>query len=91
MKAIYKCRLCGMVYHSGACTGPQVAEFVMHEMNAELCSSVAMAPRKTETHHCGGQYAGSLGLADFLGFQKGPKRPTYTFADDKDESGLLED
>lgn len=69
MKAVFKCRLCGERYKTGATTGPEIAEQCMVEMNAGLCSTLAGAPRKTETHHCGGHRAGSLGLADFLGWE----------------------
>lgn len=69
MKAVYKCRLCEERFFSGAETGPEVAERCMTEFNAGILGTVAMAPRKTETHHCGGNYAGSLGVADFLGWE----------------------
>lgn len=85
-KAIYKCRLCGAVYKSGATTGEAMAEAHMLEMSAGLCGTVPMAPRKIEMHRCGGKYTGSLGAADFCGWQA---VPGYT--DDRTESGLLED
>lgn len=69
MKAVYKCRLCGERYKSGTTTGPEVAERCMVEMNAGFFGTIAQAPRKTETHRCGGPLAGSLGLADFLGWE----------------------
>ena len=73
MKAVYKCRLCGERFHNGAETGPDVAERCMIEMNVGIVGTVAMAPNKTDTHHCGGAFAGSLGLADFLGWMEVPK------------------
>lgn len=67
--AVYKCRLCGTTYSSGATTGKQVAECCMVELNAGICGTVPMAPRMTDTHDCGGEYEGSLGLADFQGWK----------------------
>lgn len=73
MKAMYKCRLCGEVFHNGATTGKEIAEVCMVEMNAGIYSgSMPLAPRMTETHSCGGDHAGSLGLADFQGWKKEP-------------------
>lgn len=69
MKAIYKCRLCGERFHNGAETGPEVAELCMIEMNVGIVGTVPMAPNKTDTHRCGGAFAGSLGLADFQGWE----------------------
>lgn len=67
MKAIYKCRLCGEVYQNGAHADKEVAGLLMVELNVGLVTP--RAPTMTETHTCGGDHAGSLGLADFLGFQ----------------------
>ena len=66
LKAKYKCRLCGEVYKNGATTGPEVAWQHLVEMNAGICCTLPMAPLKTDIHHCSG---GSLGLADFLGWE----------------------
>lgn len=71
-KAIYKCRLCGEVYESGATTGKEVAERCMVELNVGIRGTVPMAPTMTETHDCGGDHAGSLGLADFQGWEACP-------------------
>lgn len=68
-KAIYKCRLCGAVYRNGTTTGEAVATAHMVELSAGICSTAPLAPRKIETHYCGGQFAGSLGAADFCGWQ----------------------
>ena len=68
-KAIYKCRLCGETYHNGTKTGEEIATACMAELNAGLVNTRPMAPARTETHHCGGDYAGSLGLADFHGWE----------------------
>lgn len=70
MKAVYKCRLCGETYQTGATTGKEVAELCMVELNVGVIGTVPMAPTMTETHHCGGDHAGSLGLADFQGWEK---------------------
>lgn len=70
MKAIYKCRLCGERFHNGAETGPDIAERCMVEMNVGIVGTVAMAPNKTEIHRCRGAFDGSLGLADFQGWEK---------------------
>lgn len=70
MKAIYKCRMCGELYHNGAYAGEKVAERCMLELNVGLVSLAPMAPRMTETHYCGGAHAGNLGLADFQGWEK---------------------
>lgn len=68
-KAVYKCRLCGAVYRSGTTTGKAVATAHMVELSVGLCGTVPLAPREIETHYCGGQFAGSLGAADFCGWQ----------------------
>lgn len=69
MKAIYKCRLCGEIFHNGAYAGEKIAERCMLELNAGLVSLAPMAPHMTETHTCGGAHAGSLGMADFQGWE----------------------
>ena len=71
MEAVYKCRLCGERYKT-VTTGLEVAERLMVEMNVGICSTLAMAPLKTGTHRCGGHLVGSLGLADFLGWEAQP-------------------
>ena len=68
-KAIYKCRLCGAVYHNGTCTGGEVAARCMALLNAGITGIEPLTPSITETHYCGGQFAGSLGLADFQGWR----------------------
>ena len=68
-KAIYKCRLCGAVYHNGTCTGEKIATICMQQINVGISGIVPDAPRVTETHYCGGQFAGSMGLADFQGWK----------------------
>lgn len=66
-KAVYKCRLCGEVY-TGLTTAEELAEAHMVEINARLYGTVPFTVRKTDTHRCGGDHTGSLGLADFLGW-----------------------
>lgn len=70
MRAIYKCRLCGEVYHNGGYAGKEIAERLMVELNAGLVCTQPMAPTMTETHYCSGDHAGSLGIADFQGWQE---------------------
>lgn len=69
-KAVYKCRLCGQVYKSGATTGQALAVAHMVETTVGLYGTVPLCVRKLESHSCGGPYSGSLGLADFQGWQK---------------------
>lgn len=89
-KAIYKCRLCGEIYATGAPASKKVAEACMVELNVGICGTVPAAPTATETHYCGGQHAGSMGLADFQGWKKTGRAPTSD-AGEKTESGLLEE
>jgi hypothetical protein len=93
-KAIYKCRLCGQTYASGAVTGKDVAERCMVELTLGIRGTVPLAPTMHETHDCGGRYAGSLGLADFQGWEAHPNERTMGLADyeeEHDTSGLLEE
>lgn len=69
MKVIYQCRLCGERYCRHSAVAMEVAKRCMVELNVGLVSLAPMAPRMTETHHCGGAHAGSLGLADFQGWE----------------------
>lgn len=69
-KALYKCRLCGQVFHTSATNNEKMVERCMIELHAGLVCTVPMAPTMTETHDCGGGHAGSLGMADFLGWEK---------------------
>lgn len=70
IKAIYKCRLCGKVYHNDTETGEKVALDCITEMAIGIRVYRPQAPQMTEPHFCGGDHAGSLGLADFQGWQK---------------------
>lgn len=68
-RAIYKCRMCGQVYPNGTETGKDMATRCMIEMVAGICGTVPLAPTHNEIHYCGGQFAGSIGLADFQGWK----------------------
>lgn len=68
-KAVYKCRLCGATYQPGATTGKEIAEKCMVELIVGLKGITLQAPTMTEMHHCGGDHTGSLGLADFQGWE----------------------
>lgn len=70
IKAIYKCRLCGEVYHNGTVTGEKVALACITEMAVGIRVYRPQAPQMTEPHCCGGNHAGSIGLADFQGWEK---------------------
>lgn len=70
MRAIYKCRLCGEIYQAGPSVSVDVAARCMVEINARLVSTYPMvAPAMTNTHFCGGDRGGDMGLADFQGWQ----------------------
>lgn len=71
-KALYKCRLCGEVFHNGAETSEEKAELCMVGLHVGVRCIVPKAPNMTETHPCGGDHAGSLGMADFLGWEASP-------------------
>ena len=92
-KAVYKCRLCGETYISWATGDKKVAEACMVELTMGIKGTVPLTPTLTETHDCGGEHDGSLGLADFQGWEAtapAPKMPP-AYMDDRTESGLLEE
>lgn len=71
MKAMFKCRLCGQSFCNGTHTGNKsLVVRLMVEMTCGIVSTEPMAPMITEMHHCGGDHKGSLGLADFQGWEK---------------------
>lgn len=69
-KAIYKCRLCGEVYTGIHMESGDVTHLCMTELVAGIRGTIPGAPTITDTHHCGGDHAGALGLADFQGWEK---------------------
>lgn len=69
-KAIYKCRMCGEVYAAAVVADKDIADKCMTELVTGIRGIVPGAPTITDTHYCGGDHAGSMGLADFQGMQK---------------------
>lgn len=69
-KAIYKCRLCGMVYANGLTTGEEMAYRCTCNVAAGIVGVYAQEPLKLTPHLCEGDYTGSVGLADFQGWRK---------------------
>lgn len=86
MRAVYKCRLCGRVYTSVETASRKMARTCMVYLHAGVRGVEPMAPAMTATHLCGGS-AGSLGLADFQGWENEPAMDMG----EKTESGLLEE
>lgn len=70
MKAIYKCRLCGETYQAGEPADLTTAACCMSELIYGICGTVPGAPTMHTTHCCGGDHTGSIGLADFQGWEK---------------------
>lgn len=66
-KATYKCRLCGATYQNGATTGEELATLNIFRLAAGLQGP--RSPKMNEVHNCGGDHAGSFGLADFQGWE----------------------
>jgi hypothetical protein len=69
LHAVYKCRLCGGKFRT-AQAGEKPATRCMQMLHVGLLNPDPMAPTMTTTHRCGGDHAGSLGVADFLGWEK---------------------
>lgn len=69
LDAMYKCRLCGKKFRK-AQAGEKVATRCMDMLHVGLLNPEPMAPTMTTTHHCRGDHDGSMGLADFLGWEK---------------------
>ncbi|MBR5889138.1 MAG: hypothetical protein IKY92_03760 [Akkermansia sp.] len=84
-KALYKCRLCGARFYGKtfATTARDAAGYVVH-MAAGVCGLSPTEPTGLHLHECAD---GSMGLAVFLGMERQPTR----VAEEKTESGLLED
>ena len=70
MRAVYKCRLCGKVYRNGAETNEDGAMCNLAMIAVGVKISEPLAPQPQEIHRCRGDHAGSLGLADFQGWEK---------------------
>lgn len=70
-RAVYKCRLCGETYKSGAHdTDRRVVENHMEEIAAGIRGTPMTAfVSEKKIHRCAG---GSLGLADFQGWEATP-------------------
>ena len=67
-KAMFKCRLCGEVFTSGAVTGNKglaVQAIVDMDLNRH---TVIQAPHSIQTHFCEN---GDIGYADFIGWKVG--------------------
>lgn len=69
-KAAYKCRLCGKTYTTTGTTEEKTARRCLIHLIVGVVDPDPLAPGMTDMHHCGGEHAGSLGLADFQGWEK---------------------
>lgn len=87
MRALYKCRMCGEVFTDGNSCSAKRARTCMVYLHAGVVGIEPAAPAMTTTHTCGGSRAGSLGLADFQGWENAPAMDMG----EKTESGLLEE
>ena len=86
MRAVYKCRMCGEVFHGPETASRKLARTCMVYLHAGVRGVEPMAPAMTATHTCGGGRR-DLGLADFQGWEHEPAMDMG----EKTESGLLED
>lgn len=75
-KAIYKCRLCGEVFHT-ITASEELAQDTMEEFTNAYHGTAPIPCWPTETHRCGGNHAGSMGLADFLGWSNANEPMAY--------------
>lgn len=70
-KAVYRCRLCGAVYHNG--TTMDALNTTMHmaylSANTPLSRLAVQAP-EIDCHFCRGKYNDSKGVADFQGWER---------------------
>jgi len=69
-KAVYKCRLCGQTYQNGVTVDFRTAANCISELVYGICGTAPEAQTMLTTHSCGGDHAGSIGLADFQGWEK---------------------
>lgn len=87
MRAVYKCRMCGEVFHGVEAASRKLARTCMVYLNAGVQAVDPLAPTMTKAHECGGSRTGNMGLADFQGWENEPAMDMG----EKTESGLLED
>lgn len=85
-KARYKCRLCGEVFRNTVCTEKKTAQECIVAVCLGIVHTDPLAPQLYETHDCKGTHAGSLGLAEFQGWEA-----VHVGTHDRTESGLLEE
>lgn len=71
-KAIYKCRLCGEVFTAGGTTEKKTAQHTLVAVCMGYIHPDPLAPGRLDVHDCKGDRAGSLGLADFQGWEATP-------------------
>ena len=72
-RATYKCRLCGEVYHKDSPVDESRAMVTATMIAVGVQIHDTQAPTPQAVHMCHGRYADSMGLADFLGYEKGGK------------------
>ena len=72
-KTKYKCRLCGAEFYGPIATDDldNVVTAMAH-MVVGVRGVNVYAPTPTRAHDCGGEHEGSLGLADFQGWEAVP-------------------
>ena len=68
-RATYKCRLCGAKFIQDS-AGERNALKHITEMAVSIRGGILPQITVITPHCCGGDHAGSLGLADFLGWEK---------------------
>jgi hypothetical protein len=69
-KTKYKCRLCGAEFYGPVVTNDKsTAVNCLVHMVADIRGAIAEAPGLKLMHICGGDHEGSLGLADFQGWE----------------------
>lgn len=89
-KAVYKCRLCGEVFAVTGTADKKTAQECTWALCLGIIHTDPLAPTMTDVHNCGGDHAGSLGLADFQGWEACRRRQPSDL-DDHTESGLFEE
>ncbi len=72
-KTKYKCRLCGAEFYGPVTTSDKgTAVSCLVHMVAGIRGAIPEAPGSTLMHICGGDHEGSMGLADFQGWEAAP-------------------